>query len=83
MPELILDYQSLQAWLPHRGANLFIDQVWANAGAHALTLNHHHSCSMMLRSREILMRQDASGRMLLERTVADGVDGALRHQPAL
>ena len=61
MPDLILDYQSLQAWLPHRGANLFIDEVWANAertlSRSKTTIPDHDP-----RGREILLRQDVSGR---------------------
>ncbi len=61
MPELILNPVDLEDYLPHRGANMIIDEVWTNED----------------RSRSLakarILPGDARGRDILLRTNADGV----------
>lgn len=56
MPDLTLDHTALHDWLPHRGVNLFIDEVWTNEA-------RNHS-----RSRVQIGTPDPRGRSLLLRT---------------
>jgi 3-hydroxymyristoyl/3-hydroxydecanoyl-(acyl carrier protein) dehydratase len=61
MPDLTLDHAALHRWLPHRGVNLFIDEVWTNAER-----NRSRSRTRILapehRERELLLRSDEQGR---------------------
>jgi len=78
MPDLNLDHHGLQAWLPHRGANLFIDHVWANAERTQATSRTTIPLNDP-RGRELLLRQDGSGRrcwsepLLLELMALSGI----------
>jgi len=78
MPDLNLDHHGLQAWLPHRGANLFIDHVWANAERTRATSRTTIAVNDP-RGRELLLRRDGAGRrcwsepLLLELMALSGI----------
>ncbi len=60
MPELTLDNEALKGYLPHRGVNLYVDEVWTN---------HERTVS---RSRTRIGRDDTRGRTILTRRDAHG-----------
>jgi 3-hydroxymyristoyl/3-hydroxydecanoyl-(acyl carrier protein) dehydratase len=61
MPEVTLDSKALESWLPHRGLNLFIDEVWANA-ERTVSRSRTRILPGDPRGREALLRRDGSGR---------------------
>jgi 3-hydroxymyristoyl/3-hydroxydecanoyl-(acyl carrier protein) dehydratase len=61
MSEVTLDPEALKSWLPHRGLNLFIDEVWSNADR-SESRSRTRVDAGDARGREALMRRDGSGR---------------------
>jgi 3-hydroxymyristoyl/3-hydroxydecanoyl-(acyl carrier protein) dehydratase len=61
MPEVTLDTKALESWLPHRGLNLFVDEVWSNA-ERTVSRSRTRIPAGDARGREKLLRRDETGR---------------------
>ncbi len=61
MPDLTLDHAALHSWLPHRGVNLFIDEVWTNA-ERTRSRSRARALLPQYSERELLLRRDEQGR---------------------
>lgn len=61
MPEVTLDQKALLGWLPHRGVNLFVEEVWSNE-ERTKSRSRTRVLAGDPQGREALMRREAGGR---------------------